>query len=404
MRVLMLSELYPPFIGGSEEYVRNLAMGLAQAGHEVAVATIAGDNSPAASDEDGVRVHRLRSSLGRVASLAPSGRPYMPPAPDPEVVAGLRRLIANERPQVVHAHNPIVASFLPLKAMSGAALVMTLHDYSIVCARRDYLYRGRECSGPGLAKCLRCAARTYGTARGELVALGTRAMAPAIRHGVDMFVPVSLAVAERNGLLRSGVAYEVVPNFVPDNVARDVDESHPALDQLPDGPFWLYVGALSPHKGVEVLLEAYAGAVGAPPLVIIGRSSAEAPRNLPADVRLLTDLPHPAVMAAWRRAALGIVPSLFPDPCPTVVLEAMAAGVPLVASRTGGVPELVVDGKTGLLVAPGNATELRTAMCRLQQNEAERMRMARAAKRRAPGFMARNVVPRIEAIYERLLG
>ena len=54
MRVLMLSELYPPFIGGSEEYVRNLARGLVARGHHVSVATVADDNQPSATDEDGV--------------------------------------------------------------------------------------------------------------------------------------------------------------------------------------------------------------------------------------------------------------------------------------------------------------------------------------------------------------
>ncbi len=402
MRVLMISELYPPFIGGSEEYVRNLSRDLTRRGHHVAVATIAADNEPSVDDEDGVTVHRLRSTTGRLSGLMPSGRPYLPPAPDPDVVAGLRRIVAKHRPDVVHAHNWMVDSFVPLKAWSGAGLVMTLHDYSVVCAKRSLLYRDRECSGPAPAKCLRCAGRNYGTARGQMITLANWAMSPLRERLIDLFIPVSQAVAQRNGLTAAGIDHEVVPNFVVDDVLAEADPTHPSLAGLPAGPFWLYAGALSRHKGIHTLLAAYAGLVEAPPLVVIGRRGPDTPTALPANVTLLTDLPHAAVMAAWQRAALGIVPSLFPDPCPTVVIEAMAAGVPVVGSRNGGMPDLVIDGETGVLVEPGNVTELRAALARVATDEPARERMADAARARAPQFMASAVIPRIEAIYGRV--
>jgi glycosyltransferase involved in cell wall biosynthesis len=405
MRVLMLTELYPPFIGGSEEYVRNLARGLVARGHQVSVATVAADNVESTSDEDGVTVHRVRSTIGRVGALMPSGRPYHAPAPDPDVTLALRRIVRDEKPDVVHAHNWMVSSYLPLKEASDAALVMTLHDYSPICAKRSLFYRGAECSGPGFSKCLHCAANNYGTARGEVITLATWASAPLVRRTVDYFIPVSRAVATRNDLAKDeDVAYEVVPNFVPDDVVATANPDHGALGMLPTTGFWLYVGALSKHKGVHVLLDAYAGVGGAPPLVVIGRQSPEAPVDLPAGVIQLTDLPHDAVMAAWQRATLGIVPSLFPDPCPTVVLEAMAAGVPIVGSRNGGMSDLVVDSETGVLVPPGDALALREALCRVLADERGRKRMAKAAAKRAPQFMAGTVVPRIEQIYSRVVG
>jgi glycosyltransferase involved in cell wall biosynthesis len=398
----MLSELYPPFIGGSEEYVRNLSLVLSDRGHEVTVATMAADNRPSLSYDGPVRVHHLRSTTGRVSSTTPTGRPYLPPAPDPDVVVGLRAIVSEFTPDVVHAHNWMVNSFLPLKAASTAPLVMTLHDYELVCAKRSLLYRGRECSGPGFSKCLHCAARNYGTARGELITLSNWATAPLLRTAVDTFIPVSRAVAARNEL-ESG-AYEVIPNFVPDGLLEDADTDDPALVALPDEPFWLYVGALSRHKGIGVLLAAYAGLPAAPPLVVIGRQSPDAPANLPPNVILLTDMPHRSVMAAWRRATLGVVPSIFPDPCPTVVLEAMAAGVPVVGSANGGMPDLVVDGETGILVPPGDAAALRNALRRICENESGRVRLAAAAAQRAPQFFASAVIPRIERVYDRVAG
>lgn len=404
MRVLMLTELYPPFIGGSEEYVRNLARGLVARGHSVSVVTISADGAESHSVDDGVTVHRVRSSTQRVSALMPSGRPYLPPAPDPDVVAALRRILADERPDVVHAHNWAVASYVPLKRDDSPRLVMTLHDYSLVCAKRSLLYRGRDCSGPGFSKCLHCAANNYGTARGEIITLGTWMSAPYVQRAVDEFIPVSTAVAVRTNLVDGENEYEVIPNFVPDDVVATAQPDHPALEQLPRDKYWLYVGAMSKHKGVATLLDAYAGVDGAPPLVVIGRTTDDRMPPMPTNVTLISDLSHDGVMAAWQRASLGIVPSHFPDPCPTVALEAMATGVPIVGSRIGGLPDLVVDGETGLLVEAGDAAALRSALCRVLQNEPERKKMARASAKRAPQFMASAVIPRIESVYQRVVG
>jgi glycosyltransferase involved in cell wall biosynthesis len=150
-----------------------------------------------------------------------------------------------------------------------------------------------------------------------------------------MFLPVSHAVALGNGLAQMDLPHEVVPNFVPDDIAGRADANDPALGDLPSGPFWLFVGALSRHKGVDVLLDAYAGLDQAPPLVIVGPPTADTFGQWPSGTVVLGRLGHAAVMAAWRRAELAIVPSVFPDPCPTVALEAMAAGVAVVGSNVG---------------------------------------------------------------------
>jgi glycosyltransferase involved in cell wall biosynthesis len=115
----------------------------------------------------------------------------------------------------------------------------------------------------------------------------------------------------------------------------------------------------------------------------------------------LGSVPHDVVMAAWNRAALGFVPSLFPDPCPTVAMEAMAAGVPLIASRIGGLPEIVSAGDTGLLVEAGNAAQLRTAMLSFFSDPGLGKRMGITARQRVNVFTQSVVSDQIEAIYAR---
>ncbi len=405
MRILMLTDQYPPFIGGIERHVRNLAAGLAERGHHVAVATSAAADLPAQEDDGAVHIYRLRSTAQRAAGAAtPSGRPYAPPFPDPEVVLGLRKVVERERPDVVHGHNWFARSYVPLKQSNNAAFVMSLHDYGVVCAKRSLWYRGAPCTGPEFSKCLHCAAANYGTARGMAVTLGNWSLAPAEKRAVDMYLPVSRAVVKGNRLADEGLPFQVVPNFVPTDVAATADLAHPALKALPKAPFWLFVGTLSRNKGIDVLLEAYAAISSPPPLVLIGSRWPETPSSFPAGVTVIEDLDHPAVMAAWSKAQIGIVPSVFPDPCPTVAIEGMAAGVPLVASRVGGLPDIVANNETGVLVPVGDVRALREALVALAADKKRQRAMAKAAVKRAPQFMAGSVLDRVESVYEEVAG
>lgn len=403
MRVLLISDLFPPHIGGLEQHVQNLSRGLAARGHSVGVATMWSEDLPMTETLNGVRVHRIKGTAMRAGSHTnPSGRPYASPIPDPEVVLALARIVARERPQIVHGHNWMVHSYLPLKAASRARLVVTLHDYGVICAKRSLMYGDSACSGPAFTKCLRCAAATYGAMKGLSIATANWMINPALRSGVDIFLPVSTAVAEGNRLGTSGLRYEVVPNFVPDDVESRADPTHETLARLPKGPFVLFVGALLRHKGIEVLLDAYGGLSAPPPLVIIGTRWPETPATFPPGTIVLENLPHPGVMAAWRRAAIGTVPSVFPDPCPTVAMEAMACGVPLVGSRIGGLPDLIDDGQTGLLFEAGSSAALGAALSKLIADPAEAARMGQAARRKVTSFTASRVIDRLEEIYSRL--
>jgi glycosyltransferase involved in cell wall biosynthesis len=94
---------------------------------------------------------------------------------------------------------------------------------------------------------------------------------------------------------------------------------------------------------------------------------------------------------------------VWQEPWGTVVIEAMAMGKPVIASRIGGLQNLVVDDETGILVTPGDAGSLRAAMERLIGDKQTRERMGRASARRAPLFHVSAVVPRIEHIYHNVL-
>jgi glycosyltransferase involved in cell wall biosynthesis len=104
-------------------------------------------------------------------------------------------------------------------------------------------------------------------------------------------------------------------------------------------------------------------------------------------------------MAAFRRCLFAVLPSICLDACPTTVLEAMASGRPVVATTTGGIVDMIVDGETGLLVPPGDEHKLAEAVARLLNDADLRVRLAAGARERVQRFAASAVVERLEAVY-----
>ena len=104
-------------------------------------------------------------------------------------------------------------------------------------------------------------------------------------------------------------------------------------------------------------------------------------------------------MAAWAHCAVGVVPSIWPEPLSLAAVEAMACGRPVVASATGGLPEVVIDGETGLLVPAGDVGALRDALRALLSDPVLRRRLGEAARRRARLFTASAITARIEQVY-----
>lgn len=402
----MLAQFYPPIIGGEERFVRDFGVALAARGHDVAVATLWQEGLEEFEVDQGVRVYRIRGSMQRVSWLhSAAGRRHAPPFPDPEAVLALRRVVTRERPDIVHAHNWLVHSFLPLKAWSKAKLVLTLHDYSLRCATKKLIYHGALCSGPGPLKCVGCAVDHYGM-KGAPTVLANWTMGAAERAAVDMFLPESRAVADGNGLTGGRTPFRVIPVFIAADVAVPKGDATPYLAQLPSEDYLLFVGAFGSYKGVDVLIRAYTKLVNPPPLVIVGYHTSEYPvqtSDLPPNVIVRKDWPHHAVIEAFRRSMMALVPSVWAEPFGLVVLEAMATGRPVIASRIGGLTDLVVDGETGFLVTPGDSDALGGAIERLLADPALRARMGQAGQQRVAEFQPDAVIPRIEGVYRKLL-
>lgn len=397
----MASQFYPPVAGGQEQHVRNLARALTDRGHPVEVATIATDGVVETVMDGSIPVHRLGTTAQVAARRLPrlysdSDRPYAMPNADPHLRSGLRALLAGGAFDVVHAHDWIVNSVLGPADGMDIPLAVTLHDYGHVCATKRLMRGGDVCPGPELLACARCASAQYGRVMGPGVLAANLLGLRARRRGVDAFVAVSSAVARSTGL-DGDRRCEVIPNFVPDDLVLG------SAPPVGDGPV-VYVGDLTLDKGVDVLLRAYRRIDHPPRLVLAGRILPETPGDLPAGVELLGPVSHDVAVELIRSAKLLVLPSIVPDCCPTVVLEAMAAGRAVVAARSGGIPDLVEDGATGVLLPPGDPEALARELSRLLPDEGRLASMGRRALERVQGFTASAVVGRVEALYRRLVG
>ncbi len=395
----MLAQTYSPVVGGEERLVEDLSGQLARRGHEVSVATLRQPiGEPPQSGDSGVRVHQLGSSVHSIPGVPVLDEArYAAPLPDPKTTAELRRLVRRERPDVVHAHNWLVNSFLPLARGSAAPLVLSLHDYGLVCPTKRLFYKGAVCSGPAPLKCLGHAFEYYGAGKGTMVALGTRLSEPWVRRRVDLFLSISSAVEELCRVEAEG-PHRIIPDFVGDLPAAPADAAG-RLSMLPDEPFILYFGDVAEDKGAGNLIAAYRELDDPPPLVLIGRRKLDGLEGEPGIIAP-GRLPHALAVEALRRSLFSVAPSIWAEPFGIVALEAAAAGKPIVASDIGGLRDIVADGETGLLVAAGDREALRAALQRMLADGAMRARMGEAAVQRAKLFSAEAVVPQFERAYQ----
>lgn len=403
MRILQLAQFYPPVIGGEERHVRNLSVELAALGHDVHVACLEVGGAPPQQDA-GVHVHALTNVGVKVPALYPTAdRPLALPLPDPLVTRALSRLVDEVRPDVVHAHNWIINSYLPLTAARRLPLVYSLHDYSHVCATKRLMFRDEElCSGPAPRKCLECSTDWYGAGRGPAIWSLVRAGRPVRNRVVDLFTPVSRFVGQANQLDQQGVPWQVVPNFVPDSLlsARDL----PRDPALPKDNYLFFAGDLSEQKGVDTVLAAYATLDPAtrPALVLVGRSAMDL-SALPDGAVAHEKWDHERVLSGFGHALAAVLPSRWPDPCPTTVLEAMALGAPLVTTRMGGIADMVTDGRSALVVPPGDVAATGAALTRVVGDPSLREEFSAQASVEVRRYLQGTVARQLEEIYGRLV-
>ncbi len=353
MRVLFVSSLWPPVVrGGAEMYAGRLAAELGLAGHQTGAFTlgIGGEDVVGRSPAWPYRLHESEAQPGWKRAAFHVRDQF-----DPVASYQLRQAIDRFGPDVVHSHSiaGLSAAALTTPSARGIAHVHTLHDYWLLCQRTSLVNR------EGVACEVRCS--------GCRVVSGVR-RAVSVRHFPPVLIAVSEAVAEEHR--RGGVPahrLRVIHNPVePSRVAATVKGG-----MRRSGPIRLgFLGQLVAIKGLPLLLEAL-------------RTLDDVELLVAGDGPLLSE-----VRAAPQARALGwvdddgrdrffaeidclVVPSAWKDPAPLVVNEARSRGLPVIAARIGGLPELVPESCRPLLFEPLDAADL-AAKVRMFMDEPDR--------------------------------
>ena len=350
-------------VGGSEHYLAEATEALEADGHEVHWFVLGADS--AAHPGAGATKPAGRSST--LLRPGPGKRVFRPGRAN-RWVAILRRVafypalhrelaecVACVRPDVVHLHNNHRYPFTILAATRGHRLVQTVHDYCAIYPTA-HCSRERSCAGRSVFAALRHGCLTWKLLATEACLLYGRRFLD--RRLVDAFIAPSRNLAAH--LERMGHANVVhVPNL------RLPTQAEPT--PAPDRQVVLYVGSLVEHKGVATLLAAFARLAGKMPqasLWLVGDGAAvddlkaaTAAYGL-CNVRFLGQRAPDELAGIYRQARAVVLPSLWLENAPLVAIEASAYGRAVVASRVGGLPELVEDGRTGFLFDRGDVAGL----------------------------------------------
>ncbi|MEN6495921.1 MAG: glycosyltransferase family 4 protein [Thermoguttaceae bacterium] len=375
--------------GGPERYMFELADVLQAKGHEVLFFAMQHPrNRPSPHSQFFVSEIQYRNTSAWYklrTALRTAGKTIY----SPESHRKMEHLLSAIRPDIAHLHvisRQISPSILPVLKRFGIPMVQTLHNAELVCpAAHLYIEHKRQvcerCLGGHYYHALfgRCVQGSLAASALMLVAQYAHRRMKVFERHVDLFLAPSRFLLEK--LVEGGIPRERLrhlPNFI--DVAR-----YPPSDE--PGSYGVFLGRLSPEKGLLTLLKAAALAREVP-LVIVGEGSQrEELQRLVAQ----NDLRH-VTLAGYKRdaelvhllrqAAFLVLPSECYENSPMVIYEAGALGRPVLASRMGGIPELVDEGETGFLFAPGDATELAERMVRLHRDPRLRRDMGQNGRRK----------------------
>lgn len=329
MKILILHSRYlSGWASGENSVVRDEERLLADAGHDVVAWT------PAPTPE--------RSRIGLAASAVWSR----------SAAAEVRRLIEQHRPDIVHCHNlyPMLSPAVLRAARNGGSrIVVTLHNYRMSCLPATFTRDGEICElclgrAPWRGVRYRC---YRGSMAGSAALAGSlslhRAMGSFDR--VSLFLPVSGFVRDKH--VQAGFDRDrmfVKPNFC-----------WPQPPRQGPGEFFLYAGRLAPEKDVQTLLEAWRSV---PARLIIAGDGPERARLetlAPAGVEFMGTVTPDKVNELLHGARALVLPTRCNEGGPRSVIEAYAAGVPVIATALGALPEMIEHDATGMLVPGGSA-------------------------------------------------
>jgi glycosyltransferase involved in cell wall biosynthesis len=375
LRVAIVCSYYPwpPSVGGVETIVRNVSTELAKRGREVYVVTTPFDvttmkqiSTYGVEERDGVIVYKLKPGRLRVGYA--------------RFLKGFKETLEKIRPEIVHEHNlhPHLFQLAKWKNSVGYRLVAELHHPAV---NLDFL-----------AQKIFLPFAIYWLKKEST--------------NIDAFLAHTRL--EKSWLINKGIKEDLIKVIKPPLISSKLFLYEPR--EPSNSNRLLYVGRVVPKKGLHILLRALS-LVNDAELVIAGPYETQyfeklqrllAKLKLEDRVKFKGKVTEEEKIDLMSNCSVLVCPTLA-DYHPIVLLEAQALGVPVIATKVGAIPEIVLDGETGLLVKPNDELELSKAIETLLNNDALCLSFSRKAREFAENFTVERSVEKLERLYYDIL-
>jgi len=418
LRILILTDRFLPAQGGVERHTYTLARYLSTLSHEVHVVTSPSPRPELDSllDSDLKKKHGIEISrrLPKATSLS-----FYSTA---NYVYNCRIVLKyiNEHSQnydIVHYHG--TRQLLLRLVRSETPTVTSVHGIFPACL----LQSPKPCQNRSIAKCAICD-MSQEPEHAPLLPIAIpyyffyyKLMKASLSY-IDRVICVSEHVRKCMKEYLNLDNLVTIHNFIDsaEVIAQEPTSSAPFdvrehFDLPSDSKIVAYFGALSFNKGVDLLIEAFKRLrekVGNNVYLVIGGDGHQKMQlgimaKQAGNIIFTGFLPRKAQLAAMKQSDVFVHLPRYPDACPTTILEAMTLGVPVIASRVGGIPELIIDGKGGYVVTPSDAQDASEAIFRLLSNADLRRQFSLFNKKRSSVFDIKHVGPRITQLYQGVL-
>jgi len=301
---------------------------------------------------------------------------------NPFAVNAFIKTVKTFKPDIIHVHNlfPLISpSIIPAAKKLGVPVVMTVHNYRLICPNGRYFNNNKiceKCNGGREWNCIinNCEKAIFKSI-GYAVRNFTARITGSYKNNVDRFI--CLTEFQKNKLLREGFSdarCSVIPNFCLGSEVNSLDRK--------TGNYAGFVGRVTVDKGINILLKA---AQECPEINIKIAGSVDYSflrgLKIPPNVTFLGCLNKKELVQFYKEARFLVLPSIWYEGFPIVILESMAFKVPIIASRIGGIPEIIEDGVTGLLFNPGDSVDLALKLKWMFENENACIQMGKNARK-----------------------
>lgn len=399
MKICLITNSFSPdLIGGSNVYTSVIARELRDRNHEVVVIAASSGKNDSTKYERGVKIHYFHpaniatsSEIGKRPILS-QGLWTILDIYNYYSYAKLIKILKRENPDIVHLHTPLDITLSVFDAVKrlNLPLIFTAHDYLLLCRRVILLHKsGEVCTDKNVNKFCgfyRSLTKKIVDNKADVVIFPSEFICQMFRrHGffektkkVILPHPVRL----NNAGLRTDNAVINKPNL---NI--------------------LYVGSLTRHKGIQILIEAVRRIKKDNlRLAIVGsgryKDKLEDMANSDKRIAFYGKISNDDIEVWYNKADVLVVPSVWNEVFGIVILEAFRAGVPVIASSIGGIPEVVKDNYNGFLFEPGDVDQLKQVLESIIENPEVLARLGNNAKNYAKQYEMSGYIKKLVLNYE----